>query len=75
MIRKLILAFGAAIVIGAAALSPTAVFAHWHHHWHGFRWGWGYGSTYVVAPGCYVVKRTVEWPDGSLHLRHYRVCN
>jgi hypothetical protein len=31
--------------------------------------------TYVAGPDCYIVKRTVEWRDGSLHVRRYRVCN
>ena len=77
MFRKLVLAIGAAAVVGAAALAPTAASAHWHGHWghwHGFGWGF-YAPTYVAGPDCYIVKRTVEWRDGSLHVRRYRVCN
>ena len=78
MFRKLVLAIGAAAVICAAAFAPTAASAHWHGHhwghWHGFDWGF-YAPTYIAGPDCYIVKRTVEYPDGSLHLRRFRVCN
>ena len=39
MFRKLALALGATVVIGAAALIPTSASAHWHgHHGHWPRW-------------------------------------
>ena len=33
MFRKLVLAIGAAAVVGAAALAPTDASAHWHGDW------------------------------------------
>ena len=77
MFRKLALALGATLVLGAAALTPTAAFAGWHGHgyWgHGFTFGI-YAPTYVAAPDCYVVKRTIELPDGSLRVRRFTVCD
>lgn len=79
MIRKLILALGATAVLGAAALSPTSASAWGHGHWrgHGF-YGHGfgfYGPTYVAGPDCYVVKRQVQFADGSWRWRRFTVCN
>ncbi len=76
MTRKFLLALGATAAIGAAALIPTAASAHWHggHHWHGYRHGY-IGTTYVSGPDCYIVKRTVILPDGSLRLRRFTVCD
>ncbi len=76
MIRKLILALGATVVLGAAALSPTAASAwgHGHGHWgHGFGY-YGYGPTYVGGPDCYRAKRLVATPFG-LRWRRFTVCN
>jgi uncharacterized membrane protein YphA (DoxX/SURF4 family) len=84
MFRKLALALGAAAVLGAAALSPTTASAwghgHWGHgHWghgHGYGYGFGfYGPTYVAGPDCYLVRRQVQFADGSWHWRRFRVCN
>lgn len=79
MIRKLILALGATVVLGAAALSPTAASAwghgHWggHHGWYGHGFGF-YGPTYVAAPDCYRVRRVVETPEGPI-VRRVLVCD
>jgi hypothetical protein len=78
MFRKLILALSAAAALGIAALAPTAASAHMHgHHGHwGWGWGLGYvGPTYVAAPDCYLVKRQVQFADGSWHWRRFTVCN
>jgi hypothetical protein len=77
MIRKLILALGATTAIAAAALTPTSASAWgWHHHHHWGHYGFGiYAPTYVAAPDCYIVKRTVELPDGSLRVRRVTVCD
>jgi hypothetical protein len=78
MFRKLALALGAAAVLGAAALSPTTASAWGHGHWghHGFNGGFGfYGPTYVAGPDCYLVRRQVQFADGSWHWRRFRVCN
>jgi hypothetical protein len=78
MTRKLALAIAAAAAIGAAALTPTAASAHMHgHHRHG-GWGWGLGyvgPTLIAGPDCYVVKRQVQFADGSWHWRRFTVCN
>ncbi len=51
MFRKLTLALGATVAIGAAALIPTSASAHMHGHGHfyghGHGWGWGVG---IYAP-------------------------
>jgi hypothetical protein len=78
MIRKLILALGATVALGAAALTPTAASAHPHGHWghwygHGIGIGF-YAPTYVAAPDCYIVKRVVETPYG-LRERRVTVCD
>jgi hypothetical protein len=76
MIRKLILALGATAVLGAAALSPTAASAWGHGHWHGHGHSFGfYGPTYIAGPDCYVVKRQVQFADGSWRWRRFTVCN
>jgi hypothetical protein len=80
MIRKLVIALGATVVLGAAALAPTTASAwghghhgHRHHGWHG---GFGfYGPTYIATPSCYLVRRQVQFADGSWHWRRFRVCN
>ncbi|HEY0223433.1 MAG TPA: hypothetical protein VGC38_02880 [Pseudolabrys sp.] len=76
MFRKLAIALGAATAIAAAALTPTAASAHWHGgHWgHGFGIGF-YGPTYVGGPDCYLVRRHVQFADGSWHWRRFTVCN
>ncbi len=79
MIRKLVIALGATVVLGAAALAPTTASAwghghHGHRH-HGFHGGYGfYGPTYIASPSCYRVKRLVETPFG-LRWRRVTVCN
>lgn len=79
MIRKLVIALGATVVLGAAALAPTTASAwghghHGHRH-HGFHGGFGfYGPTYIAAPSCWRVKRLVETPFG-LRWRRVTVCN
>jgi len=75
MFRNLILALGAAAVIGAATLSPTAASAKgWHHHWHH---GWhGYGVRFVApvyAGDCYIVRRVV-WTKYGKRIRRVTVC-
>ena len=35
----------------------------------------GLGPTYVAAPDCYVVKRTIDLTDGSLRVRRFTVCD
>jgi hypothetical protein len=78
MIRKLILAVGATVVLGAAALSPTAASAwghgHWggHHGWYGHGFGY-YAPTYVASPDCYRVRRVIETPYGP-RVRRVLVC-
>jgi hypothetical protein len=76
MIRKLVIALGATVVLGAAALAPTTASAWGHGHRHnGFYGGFGfYGPTYIAAPSCYRVKRLVETPFG-LRWRRLTVCN
>jgi hypothetical protein len=77
MIRKLAIALGATIVLGAAALAPTTASAwgHGHHGHNGFYGGFGfYGPTYIASPSCYRVKRLVETPFG-LRWRRVTVCN
>ncbi len=81
MTRKFTLALAAAVALGAAALAPTAASAHWYHghhgHWgHGWGWGFGYvGPSYVADADCYIVRRAVELPDGSVRVRRFRVCD
>ncbi len=80
MTRKFTLALAAAVALGAAALAPTSASAwyHGHHgHWgHGWGWGYGYvGPSYIAGPDCYIVKRAVELPDGSVRVRRFRVCD
>jgi hypothetical protein len=78
MFRKIALALGATVVIGAAALTPTTASA-WHHHHHG-HWHGGYGLRVgIVAPAmvyasdCYVVKKVVNTPLGP-RVRRITVC-
>jgi hypothetical protein len=78
MFRKLALALGAAAVLGVAALSPTTASA-WGHGWGHHGWGHGvgfgfYGPRYVADPGCYYVRRQVQFADGSWHWRRVPVC-
>ncbi|HEY4141694.1 MAG TPA: hypothetical protein VGM57_09790 [Pseudolabrys sp.] len=80
MFRKFILALSAAAALGAVALAPTSASAWghghggWGHHWHG-----GYGFGYYGGPSyvgnCYLVRRHVQFSDGSWHWRRFRVCN
>jgi hypothetical protein len=80
MFRKTLIALGATIALGAAALAPTAASAgggwhgHHHHGWHGGYYGFGFGPTYVAGPDCYVVKRLVDTPYGP-RWRRVTVCN
>jgi hypothetical protein len=83
MFRKLTLALGATIAIGAAALSPTSASAHMHGghghgHWgHGYGYGWGVGivaPTAVIASECYVTKQVVNTPVGP-RVRRITVCD
>ncbi len=80
MFRKTLIALGATVALGAAALAPTAASAgggwHGHHHHHGWHGGWGFGfaPTYVAAPECYRVKRLVDTPYGP-RWRRVTVCN
>jgi hypothetical protein len=80
MFRKLALALGAAAVLGVAALSPTTASAWGHGHgWGHHGWGHGvgfgfYGPRYVADPGCYYVRRQVQFADGSWHWRRVPVC-
>jgi predicted glutamine amidotransferase len=77
MFRKLTLALGATLAIGAAALIPTSASAHMHGHghFHGHGWGVGiYAPVYVSGPDCYIVKRVVDTPLG-LQVRRITVCN
>ncbi len=82
MIRKLILALGATVAIGAAALVPTAASAHIHGHGHWFGYGYGYGygvglfaPAYVAPSSCYVVKRAFVRADGRVRVRRVAVCD
>lgn len=56
MLRKTLLALGAAAALAAVALAPTAAsakgFGHFHGYGYGF-WGPGYMSTY----DCYLVRQ------------------
>jgi hypothetical protein len=79
--RKLTIALGAATVVAAAALSPTAASAaphgHWGHGHHGWHGGYGFGiyaPTYVAGPDCYVVRRVVYTPYGK-RFRNVTVCD
>ena len=77
--RKLTFALGAATVVAAAALSPTAASAapHWGHGHHGRHGGYGFGiyaPTYVAGPDCYVVQRVVYTPYGK-RFRNVTVCD
>jgi hypothetical protein len=79
--RKLTIALGAATVVAAAALSPTAASAaphgHWGHGHHGWHGGYGFGiyaPTYVAGPDCYVVRRVVLTPYGK-RFRNVTVCD
>ena len=78
MFRKLTLALGATVAIGAAALIPTSASAHMHGHghWgHGFGYGVGiYAPTAYVASECYIVKRVVDTPVGP-RVRRFTVCD
>ncbi len=76
MFRKLVLALGAAAVVGATALTPTAASAWgWHHHWHhGFGFGI-YAPVYAGAAECYTVKRHFVRHDGSVGVRFVEVCD
>ena len=89
MFRKLAIALGAATVVAAAALSPTAASAaggwHGHHGHHGHHGGHGggfrvgfyapaYAQGYGYASDCYVVRRVVFTPYGK-RLRRVTVCN
>jgi hypothetical protein len=74
MFRKLVLALGATAVIGAAALTPTAASAHWHHHWFGGRIVVAAPAIYDAAPECYTVKR-VYWKNFVKHVRYVQVCD
>jgi hypothetical protein len=68
MIRKFAIALSTTVLIGAAALAPTAASAHsHHHHWHG---GYGYGfglglvgatlvAPAIIEPTCYYTKQKV----------------
>jgi hypothetical protein len=77
-IRKLVLALGASIVIGTAALSPTAASAHgwhhhgWHHGWH--HWHHGWHRWHHRYYGCYTVRRVVWTPWGK-RIRRVEICN
>jgi hypothetical protein len=81
MFRKITAALAVTAAVAAAALTPTTASAwgwHGHHGWHGhygpgFRVGF-YGPGYVAGPSCYIVKRPVELPDGSLRVRRVTVC-
>ena len=80
MFRKLTIALGATVALGAAALIPTAASAGGgHHHHHHGHWGWhgGYGiyaPAYAAASDCYVVRRVVYTPYGKTY-RRVTVCN
>lgn len=82
MFRKLTLALGATVAIGAAALIPTSASAHMHGHGHGHgHWhggfGWGVGivaPTAYIASDCYVVKKVFDTPAGP-RVRRITVCD
>jgi hypothetical protein len=65
MLRKTLLALGAAAALGAVALAPTAASAKgFGHHGHGFGlgfWGPSYGPSYVVTDECYLVKKPTRY--------------
>jgi hypothetical protein len=74
LLRKLSLAAGAAVSLGAAALAPTSASAWGAHGWHGGWHGgwhrgyvWGAPRFYVGGPafydGCYA-RRLVPTPWG-----------
>jgi hypothetical protein len=82
--RKFAIALGAATVVAAAALSPTAASAgggwHGHHGYHGYH-GWHRGGVRIgfyapayAAADCYVVRRVVYTPYGKTY-RRVTVCN
>ena len=79
MFRKLTLALGATVAIGAAALIPTSASAHGGHgHFHG-HWGYGWGVGIVapaayIASDCYVTKQLISTPYGT-RVRRVTVCD
>lgn len=81
MFRKLTLALGATVAIGAAALIPTSASAHMHGghghgHFHGgYRWRVGIiAPTTVIASDCYVTRQLVNTPVGP-RVRRIAVCD
>ncbi|MFZ0403878.1 MAG: hypothetical protein WAL03_22645 [Pseudolabrys sp.] len=81
MFRKLTLALGTTVAIGAAALIPTSASAHGHGghgHFHG-HWGYGWGVGIVapaayIASDCYVTKQLVNTPVGP-RVRRITACD
>jgi hypothetical protein len=82
MVRKLIIALGAAAAFTATATSAFA----WHpHHHYGYGWGaFGTGvalglaapvvASYPNGSNCYIVKRWVDTNHGP-RLRRMTVCD
>ncbi len=61
MIRKTLLALGAAVTLGALAFAPAASAKGFHHH-HGFHGGFGFwGPGYVATDDCYLVKQPTRY--------------
>jgi hypothetical protein len=72
MFRKLTLALGATVAIGAAALISTSASAHMHG---GYGWRVGIiAPTTVIASDCYVTRQLVNTPVGP-RVRRITVCD
>ncbi len=70
MIRKTLLALGAAVALGALAFAPTAASAKGFHHFHGHGFGFGWGPGFEIASDCYMVKQPTRYG-----YRLIQVCN
>jgi hypothetical protein len=76
MFRKTMLALGASIALGAAALAPTSASAHGWGHGGGWGHGWGHGPHFGVFYGGYdgcIRERWIPTPYGPV-LRRVNVC-
>jgi hypothetical protein len=59
--RKILLALGAAAVLGAVALAPSAASAKgFPHHFHGHGFGLGFWGPGYVETECYLVRKPIR---------------
>jgi hypothetical protein len=76
MFRKTMLALGASIALGTAALAPTSASAHGWGHGGGWGHGWGHGPHFGFYYGGYdgcIRERWIPTPFGPV-LRRVNVC-